>query len=114
MSEWRGQNQRTLTVGLFPATLTQLSLPPVAVPPGPNPTSTSALISAPLKGSLQHVSHGDIKPERCWGTPENLDESVTPLIHSSLFLVRLLFIVYTKPQVYHCCFVVRKGIKISV
>uniref|UniRef100_A0A3P8NN41 Non-specific protein-tyrosine kinase n=1 Tax=Astatotilapia calliptera TaxID=8154 RepID=A0A3P8NN41_ASTCA len=63
LSEWRGQNQRTLAIGWFPASLTVPSLP---------------------SGSLQHTGHGDVNPERSWGTPENPDESVITLIHSSL------------------------------
>lgn len=100
MSEWRGQNQRTLSVGWFPASLTMPPPPApapapqtvaVAPPPsssgaGPGPPSlpipvpvpTSSFISTPLKGSLQHMGHGDPHPERGWGTPESLDESVIP------------------------------------
>ncbi|TMS01893.1 Activated CDC42 kinase 1 [Larimichthys crocea] len=82
LCEWRGQNQRTLTVGWFPASLTAPSFPPgvaataaiVSTSP-PNPPPSSALISAPVKGSLQHTGHGDIKPDRCWGTPESLEET---------------------------------------
>lgn len=77
LCEWSGQNQRTLMVGWFPASLTVPSLPTPASSgpnPGPNPISTSTHISAPLKGSLQHTGHGDIKPERCWGTPDSLDD----------------------------------------
>ncbi|XP_018526963.1 non-receptor tyrosine-protein kinase TNK1 [Lates calcarifer] len=78
LSEWKGQNQRTLTVGWFPASLCVPSLPPAAAAPptaSSNPSSSSVHISAPLKGSLQHTGHGDIKPERCWGSPETLDDS---------------------------------------
>lgn len=71
LCEWRGQNQRTLMVEWFPASLTVPSLPP---PAAANSVPNQALISAPLKGSLQHTGHGDIKPERCWGTPEKLDD----------------------------------------
>ncbi|KAI3376409.1 hypothetical protein L3Q82_016889 [Scortum barcoo] len=69
--EWRGQNQRTLMVGWFPASLIAPTHPPSAAAASGN----STYISAPVKGSLQHTGHGDIKPERCWGTPENLDDS---------------------------------------
>lgn len=89
LTEWRGQNQRTLCVGWFPATLIMPPLPSAAAiaaataavaaaassNPGPNPVPGSALISPPLKGSLQHTGHGDIKPDRCWGTPESLEDS---------------------------------------
>lgn len=86
MSEWRGQNQRTLTVGWFPPSLT-MPPPTVAVVPPPSvsgsglgpasipvPVPTSSFISTPLKGSLQHTGHGDVHPARSWGTPECLDE----------------------------------------
>lgn len=81
LCEWRGQNQRTLVVGWFPASLTVPSLPPAAAPPvsvapGPNPVPASSYISAPVKGSLQHIGHGDIKPDRSWGASESLEESV--------------------------------------
>ncbi|XP_045920851.1 non-receptor tyrosine-protein kinase TNK1 [Micropterus dolomieu] len=79
LCEWRGQNQRTLMVGWFPASLTVPSFPPNATAgnSGPSPASSSAYISSPLKGSLQHVAHGDIKPERTWGTPESVDDTVS-------------------------------------
>ncbi|XP_054457096.1 non-receptor tyrosine-protein kinase TNK1 isoform X2 [Anoplopoma fimbria] len=70
LSEWRGQNQKTLAVGWFPASLT-VPLSTSAATAG-NP---AAYISTPLNGSLQHMAHGDIKPERCWGAPVNLDDS---------------------------------------
>lgn len=85
LCEWKGQNQRTLSVGWFPASLTAPSLPPAALAgsSAPNPAPTPAYISTPMKGSLQHTGHGDIKPERCWGTPEGQDESVMLLFQSS-------------------------------
>ncbi|XP_076015668.1 non-receptor tyrosine-protein kinase TNK1 isoform X2 [Genypterus blacodes] len=81
LTEWKGQNQRTLAVGWFPSGLIVPSLPAgvvataTAITAEPSPASASAYISTPVKGSLQHSGHGDIKPERCWGTPENLTES---------------------------------------
>ncbi|XP_035530816.1 non-receptor tyrosine-protein kinase TNK1 [Morone saxatilis] len=78
LCEWRGQNQRTLTVGWFPASLTVPTLPPAAAAAAAttsNPATSSNYISPPVKGSLHHTGHGDIKPERCWGTPENLEDS---------------------------------------
>ncbi|XP_040886846.1 non-receptor tyrosine-protein kinase TNK1 [Toxotes jaculatrix] len=81
LSEWKGQNQRTLAVGCFPPSLTAPSvLPGTAAPstsnnPGPNAASNSVYISTPLKGTLHHTGHGDINPERCWGSPENLEDS---------------------------------------
>ncbi|KAG9274243.1 non-receptor tyrosine-protein kinase TNK1 [Astyanax mexicanus] len=71
LGEWRGQNQRTLQVSWFPPSLTAPSLSsagPLSPPAGP------ALISPPLRGSLQHTGHGDSNPERSWGTPARLDD----------------------------------------
>lgn len=107
LCEWRGQNQRTLTVGWFPASLTAPSFPPGVVATAaivstspPNPPPSSALISAPVKGSLQHTGHGDIKPDRCWGTPESLEESVTSFL-SVLLMVKYQgnMINLTKPHI---------------
>ncbi|XP_029695985.1 non-receptor tyrosine-protein kinase TNK1 isoform X4 [Takifugu rubripes] len=90
MSEWRGQNQKTLAVGWFPASLTvptppavSAVLPPTNSGPGPGPVSApipvpvpaASFISTPLKGSLHHTGHGDVHPDRSWGTPESLDDS---------------------------------------
>lgn len=81
LSEWRGQNQKTLTVGWFPASLIVPLQPsaPVAVSTssnqGPNLAASSAFISAPLKGTVYHAGHGDVNPERSWGRPENLNDS---------------------------------------
>ena len=78
LCEWKGQNHRTLAVGWFPASLCVPTLP-VSAPMGPGsgapaPTQPTAHISAPLKGSLQHKGHGDMHPDRCWGSPERLKE----------------------------------------
>ncbi|XP_061665263.1 non-receptor tyrosine-protein kinase TNK1 isoform X3 [Syngnathoides biaculeatus] len=67
LSEWRGQNQRTLSVGWFP--------PGVITPPAAVANPVPDFISPPVKGSLHHAAHGDVHPDRCWGSPENLDES---------------------------------------
>ncbi|XP_062239484.1 non-receptor tyrosine-protein kinase TNK1 [Platichthys flesus] len=82
LSEWRGQNQRTLSVGWFPASLAAPLLPPgvtVAAPDAssshPAPPSISIHISAPLKGSLQHFGHGDLIPDRGRRGQESLDDS---------------------------------------
>ncbi|XP_061090962.1 non-receptor tyrosine-protein kinase TNK1 [Conger conger] len=73
LSEWRGQNQRTLSVGLFPASIAAPSLP------APAPATATApgtiFISTPLRNSLQHLSHGDIHPDRSWGMPGRLDKT---------------------------------------
>ncbi|KAG5260943.1 hypothetical protein AALO_G00298250 [Alosa alosa] len=71
LSEWKGQNQRSLSIGWFPAALT---IP--AILSAPNP-SGGVHISGPLRGSLQHTGHGDTHPSRSWGTPERLDDSTT-------------------------------------
>ncbi|XP_068569377.1 non-receptor tyrosine-protein kinase TNK1 [Cebidichthys violaceus] len=81
LSEWRGQNQKTLAVGWFPASFIAIlaSLPPAAVVatagnPGPNPAVAIPYISTPLNGSLHHTAHGDIKHDRSWGAPDKLDD----------------------------------------
>uniref|UniRef100_H3CXQ8 Tyrosine kinase, non-receptor, 1 n=1 Tax=Tetraodon nigroviridis TaxID=99883 RepID=H3CXQ8_TETNG len=88
MSEWRGQNQRTLAVGWFPASITMPPPPPSAVVVAPPPSSSgsgavpipvpnASFISTPLKGSLQHTGHGDVHPQRSWGTPDSLDDEAS-------------------------------------
>nr|XP_061810960.1 activated CDC42 kinase 1-like [Nerophis lumbriciformis] len=73
LSEWRGQNQRTLSVGWFPPGVV---VPPVPAPSGePAPDPVSDFISAPMRGSLHHAAHGDVRPDRSWGTPDNLEDS---------------------------------------
>ncbi|KAL0970374.1 hypothetical protein UPYG_G00241140 [Umbra pygmaea] len=69
LSEWKGQNQRTLMVGWFPPSLTAPST--ASSPPAPS------LITPPVRGILQHTGHGDTHPDRSWGTPERLDESTS-------------------------------------
>lgn len=101
MNEWKGQNQRTLTVGWFPSGLIRPLPPPTAAAAGsapvpvphpvpvpvphpvpvpvshpvpvPVPVPGAAFISPPLKGSLQHTGHGDLKPEQSWGGPDGAD-----------------------------------------
>ncbi|CAL9694749.1 unnamed protein product [Knipowitschia caucasica] len=75
MNEWRGQNQRSLSVGWFPSILIMPPAPPAAAPT-PSPVPGTAFISPPVKGSLQHTGHGDIKVEQCWGSPEAADNSI--------------------------------------
>ncbi|KAM6960379.1 non-receptor tyrosine-protein kinase TNK1 [Tautogolabrus adspersus] len=77
LCEWRGQNHRTLTVGWFPNSLSAPVLPLAALTGNgaPNAASNPPYISPPQRGSLQHTGHGDIKPERSWGTPEGLEEN---------------------------------------
>ncbi|XP_005172355.2 non-receptor tyrosine-protein kinase TNK1 isoform X1 [Danio rerio] len=69
MCEWKGQNQRTLSVGWFPPALTAPAL--TAVVPASGPT----LISSPVRGSLHHTGHGDTDPGRSRGTPERIDDN---------------------------------------
>ncbi|XP_076828320.1 non-receptor tyrosine-protein kinase TNK1 [Brachyhypopomus gauderio] len=71
LCEWKGQNQRTLNVGWFPPALTA---PLVSSAGGAGPSPAPGLISSPVKGTLQHTGHGDLKPEWTWGTPERLNE----------------------------------------
>ncbi|KAJ8416824.1 hypothetical protein AAFF_G00327020 [Aldrovandia affinis] len=73
LSEWRGQNQRNLSVGLFPASVTAHSMPTPAPAPAPAPAPT--FISAPLRESLQHKGHGDVHADRSWGMPGCLEET---------------------------------------
>ncbi|KAM9426359.1 non-receptor tyrosine-protein kinase TNK1 [Pholidichthys leucotaenia] len=84
LSEWRGQNQRTLNVGWFPASLTVPYLHPpaaaVAAPassnnPGPSPAAPYVHISGPVKGSMQHTAHGSTKPENSWGAPDAFNDN---------------------------------------
>uniref|UniRef100_UPI00398E97B2 non-receptor tyrosine-protein kinase TNK1 n=1 Tax=Pristiophorus japonicus TaxID=55135 RepID=UPI00398E97B2 len=58
---WRGQNRKTLQVGLFPQAYVS------AIRSGP-------AISGPLKSSFIHSGHGDIDPRRSWGFPEKINE----------------------------------------
>ncbi|XP_067117900.1 non-receptor tyrosine-protein kinase TNK1 [Osmerus mordax] len=85
LCEWKGQNQRALSVGWFPPSLAAPSVATGTAPaPGPGPVTHLAHISAPLRGSLQHTGHGDCHPDRSWGTPERLEDSgrwKTPLVH---------------------------------
>ncbi|XP_023653340.2 non-receptor tyrosine-protein kinase TNK1 isoform X1 [Paramormyrops kingsleyae] len=62
LHEWKGQNQKTLSIGWFSPGVTML----VAGP---------SLISAPLKGGLQHKGHGDVRPEKSWASPDRLNGS---------------------------------------
>ncbi|KAL7876035.1 hypothetical protein AOLI_G00109980 [Acnodon oligacanthus] len=71
LCEWRGQNQRTLSVGWFPPSLTAPSVSSLGVL---NPSTSPSVISTPLRGSLQHTGHGDVNPDRSWGTPARLDD----------------------------------------
>ncbi|XP_052458105.1 activated CDC42 kinase 1-like isoform X2 [Carassius gibelio] len=67
--EWKGQNQRTLSVGWFSPSLAAPAL--TAAVPASGPT----LISSPIKGSLKHSGHGHTDPARSWGNPERIEDS---------------------------------------
>ncbi|MEQ2184808.1 hypothetical protein GOODEAATRI_011925, partial [Goodea atripinnis] len=93
MTEWRGQNQTTLAIGWFPASLTVPATTSSSTVP--NPAAGVPFISRPLKGSLQHTGHGDVHPDRSWGTPERLEESVILLLHSPFHLTMKKFSSFT-------------------
>uniref|UniRef100_A0A8C2F029 Tyrosine kinase, non-receptor, 1 n=1 Tax=Cyprinus carpio TaxID=7962 RepID=A0A8C2F029_CYPCA len=67
MCEWKGQNQRTLSVGWFPPALAAPALTAAVPAPGP------ALISSPVRGSLQHTGHGDTDQARSRGISRSLE-----------------------------------------
>ncbi|XP_076804091.1 activated CDC42 kinase 1-like isoform X2 [Clavelina lepadiformis] len=60
---WRGQNKRTLEVGMFARSISNRA-----------DTFSSDDISLPLKHSFIHTGHGDIDPDQCWGEPGQIDE----------------------------------------
>lgn len=62
---WRGQNKRTLEVGVFPRLVTSS---------GQDGVVSRDDISKPLKNSFIHTGHGDIDPARSWGFPERIDD----------------------------------------
>nr|XP_034992888.1 non-receptor tyrosine-protein kinase TNK1 [Zootoca vivipara] len=65
-STWRGQNRRTLRVGIFPSS--------VAKPEDEAPPAGTPQISLPIRSSFVHLGHGDIDPERGWGAPDRIEE----------------------------------------
>lgn len=65
---WRGQNKRTLRVGIFPSSVAAAE--EVASPDG------VPRISLPLRSSFVHLSHGDVDPECTWGAPDRMEEYV--------------------------------------
>ncbi|KAI7814484.1 non-receptor tyrosine-protein kinase TNK1 [Triplophysa rosa] len=69
IGEWKGQNQRTLSIGWFPPSLAAPSLTAVC------PVPSTSLISSPVRGSLHHTGHGDTDPARSWGTPERINDN---------------------------------------
>ncbi|XP_062993988.1 non-receptor tyrosine-protein kinase TNK1 [Elgaria multicarinata webbii] len=65
-STWRGQNKRTLKVGIFPSSVVA---PEEGAPPAGTPR-----ISLPVQSSFVHLGHGDIDPDRGWGAPDRMEE----------------------------------------
>ncbi|KAJ6654908.1 hypothetical protein lerEdw1_006379 [Lerista edwardsae] len=63
---WRGQNKRTLRVGIFPSSV--VAAEEAAAPAG------APRISLPLRSSFVHLGHGDVDPECAWGAPDRLEE----------------------------------------
>nr|XP_025043987.1 non-receptor tyrosine-protein kinase TNK1 isoform X2 [Pelodiscus sinensis] len=64
-STWRGQNRRTLQVGVFPASVVSTEeTTPTGMP----------RISLPVRSSFQHMGHGDLDPGRSWGAPDSMDD----------------------------------------
>ncbi|GFY59022.1 activated CDC42 kinase 1 [Trichonephila inaurata madagascariensis] len=59
---WKGQNQRTFQIGIFPRLIADRQRP-----------ITSDDISKPLRNSFIHTGHGDISG-RSWGSPGHIDE----------------------------------------
>ncbi|XP_035213671.1 activated CDC42 kinase 1-like [Stegodyphus dumicola] len=59
---WRGQNQRTFHIGIFPRLIADRQRP-----------ITGDDISKPLRNSFIHTGHGDISG-RSWGSPGHIDE----------------------------------------
>ncbi|XP_061446924.1 non-receptor tyrosine-protein kinase TNK1 isoform X2 [Rhineura floridana] len=66
LSTWRGQNKRTLKVGIFPSStvMSEDEAPPAGTPQ----------ISLPIRHSFVHLGHGDVDPERAWGAPDRMEE----------------------------------------
>lgn len=59
---WKGQNQRTFDIGLFPRCITEL----------PRPMNTND-ISKPLRNSFIHTGHGSVEG-KSWGSPAFIDD----------------------------------------
>ncbi|XP_069775910.1 activated CDC42 kinase 1-like isoform X2 [Narcine bancroftii] len=62
---WRGQNRKTLQVGLFPKSHVASST-----------SRPGSLISLPLRSTFVHAGHLDIDPRRSWGIPEKKNEKL--------------------------------------
>jgi activated CDC42 kinase 1 len=60
---WKGQNQRTFEIGLFPRKIVH------------NVAGKRAKdISRPLKNSFLHTGHGSSSRGKSWGSPGQIDE----------------------------------------
>ncbi|XP_054710314.1 activated CDC42 kinase 1-like [Uloborus diversus] len=59
---WKGQNQRTFHIGIFPRLIADRQKP-----------ITGGDISKPLRNSFIHTGHGDISG-KSWGNPGHIDE----------------------------------------
>ncbi|GAB6023117.1 hypothetical protein CHUAL_007203 [Chamberlinius hualienensis] len=59
---WKGQNQRTFDIGMFPRCITELSRP-----------MNSHDISKPLRNSFIHTGHGSVDG-KSWGSPAFIDD----------------------------------------
>ncbi|XP_072904891.1 non-receptor tyrosine-protein kinase TNK1 isoform X1 [Hemitrygon akajei] len=76
---WRGQNKKTLQVGLFPQALVCSS----TGRPGP-------AISTPLRNSFVHLGHGDINPRRSWGFTENTSDKLGSNLADTRYPIQLI------------------------
>ncbi|XP_072350882.1 activated CDC42 kinase 1-like [Scyliorhinus torazame] len=76
---WRGQNRRTLQLGLFPPACVTTC-----------PSRCSPFISRPLGGSLIHTGHGDINPRCSWGFPDKVNEKVWSYLPENCNPIQLL------------------------
>ncbi|XP_077171048.1 non-receptor tyrosine-protein kinase TNK1 isoform X2 [Paroedura picta] len=72
---WRGQNRRTLRIGVFPSS--------VVVPEETAPPSGSPHISLPLRSSFLHLAHGDVEPDRSWGGPDRTEKKAKATVGNS-------------------------------
>ncbi|XP_067828164.1 non-receptor tyrosine-protein kinase TNK1 isoform X2 [Heptranchias perlo] len=76
---WRGQNKKTLQVGLFPQACVAASV-----------NRSAPVISCPLKNSFVHAGHGDIDPRRSWGFPEKINEKSSSNLPDNRNAIQLL------------------------
>ncbi|KAL7982972.1 hypothetical protein Chor_013578 [Crotalus horridus] len=91
LSTWRGQNKRTLKVGMFPSSVV-VAAEDAAPPVG------ATRISHPIRSSFLHLSHGSIDPEQGWGSPEQKEEYVGGCLSKSLESISEWSILRPKPR----------------